>query len=794
MKFNINKLLKLKIRSKLVIAFTALSLLPVLIVGSIGITTNIKSLRQISINNLDHDLMEIKKDLDLFFYGIEDKIFFLISSLSFQHLTEAINEDDKNKSDNSIQEILQEIKAFTRKKEIFYQIKFIKNNGDEVFILEKRNDEYQLLPEEQLNKSRSKFYLYITKNIPPNSAVFIPIEIIAHDQKSLIPAISCVYRIETNNFSGILVFQIYAQSFFKIVNKKNPVISKGKVMLVNSDGYYTYRSDRQSDWNKLSATRDSRNLINDFGNETANKILNKSTKEVFEIDSVIIARADVFTSGIGLGNKFTILKTVAKSDIFEPVENFNLLFWGLLALFTILPIYLAFKATQQFIIPIKKLRNEVEVIADGRYASRVNIKTYDEMEELAHQFNKMAESLEQNEAEKAQQQKLLEFKVQDRTKDLESEKNKLQIIFDNLPSGFIQLDKSGKIKSTSAYMKVISGKKTSELIGQSCFDILSCCKKYGKCRAKELFQKGVFKSSLKKFFSETEDSVFEHTLVPIKKEGNIDSILEIITDITESKRLQDHLIRSEKLATTGEMSAIVAHEIRNSLTSVRMILQLLSRSGTLTIADKESYDVALNSIARMENVVEDLLKIARPAKLEKKPTKINDVFVESLKLAEHQILSKEIVIIVDSDKEIPEILLDPVRLKEAFINLILNASQAIEEFGKISISSKMVKLDKDLHDLGEIIIDGDSPKVNLQKIILRKGSPVLRIDISDNGCGISHENKERIFDPFFTTKVNGTGLGLSLVKRVINQHRGIITVDSQVGNGCKFSIYIPNTF
>src|SRR3989339_2674 len=718
MKFNINKLLKLKIRSKLVIAFTALSLLPVLIVGSIGITTNNKSLRQISINNLDHDLMEIKKDLDLFFYGIEDKIFFLISSLSFQHLTEAINEDDKNKSDNSIQEILQEIKAFTRKKEIFYQIKFIKNNGDEVFILEKRNDEYQLLPEEQLNKSRSKFYLYITKNIPPNSAVFIPIEIIAHDQKSLIPAISCVYRIETNNFSGILVFQIYAQSFFKIVNKKNPVISKGKVMLVNSDGYYTYRSDRQSDWNKLSATRDSRNLINDFGNETANKILNKSTKEVFEIDSVIIARADVFTSGIGLGNKFTILKTVAKSDIFEPVENFNLLFWGLLALFTILPIYLAFKATQQFIIPIKKLRNEVEVIADGRYASRVNIKTYDEIEELAHQFNKMAESLEQNEAEKAQQQKLLEFKVQDRTKDLESEKNKLQIIFDNLPSGFIQLDKSGNIKS----------------------------------------------------------------------------ILEIITDITESKRLQDHLIRSEKLATTGEMSAIVAHEIRNSLTSVRMILQLLSRSGTLTIADKESYDVALNSIARMENVVEDLLKIARPAKLEKKPTKINDVFVESLKLAEHQILSKEIVIIVDSDKEIPEILLDPVRLKEAFINLILNASQAIEEFGKISISSKMVKLDKDLHDLGEIIIDGDSPKVNLQKIILRKGSPVLRIDISDNGCGISHENKERIFDPFFTTKVNGTGLGLSLVKRVINQHRGIITVDSQVGNGCKFSIYIPNTF
>jgi PAS domain S-box-containing protein len=388
---------------------------------------------------------------------------------------------------------------------------------------------------------------------------------------------------------------------------------------------------------------------------------------------------------------------------------------------------------------------------------------------------------------------LLEYKVYDRTKELESEKNKLQIIFDNLPSGFIQIDKSGKIKSSSASMKVISGKKSSELIGLNCFDILSCCKKYGKCRAVELFQTGGFKSPLKKFFSETDDSVFEHTLVPIKKDGNIDSILEIITDITESRRLQDHLIRSEKLATTGEMSAIVAHEIRNSLTSVRMILQLLSRSSNLTVEDKESYDVALNSIARMESVVEDLLKIARPAKLERKPTKINDVLDESLKLAEHQILSKEIDIVVDSDNEIPEIPLDPDRLKEAFINLILNASQAIEESGKISISSKMIILDKDLYDFGEIFIDGDLPKVNLQKIILRNGSSVIRIEISDNGCGISHENKERIFDPFFTTKVNGTGLGLSLVKRVINQHGGIIAVDSQVGYGCKFSIFIPNT-
>ncbi len=123
----------------------------------------------------------------------------------------------------------------------------------------------------------------------------------------------------------------------------------------------------------------------------------------------------------------------------------------------------------------------------------------------------------------------------------------------------------------------------------------------------------------------------EHLLIPIKNNNQIESILEIITDITERKRLQDLLIHSERLAATGELAAVIAHEIRNSLTSVRMILQLFSRREENVKSDVDSFHVALDSVNRMERVVNDLLQLARPSKLERKYENINIVLESGVK-------------------------------------------------------------------------------------------------------------------------------------------------------------------
>ncbi len=144
------------------------------------------------------------------------------------------------------------------------------------------------------------------------------------------------------------------------------------------------------------------------------------------------------------------------------------------------------------------------------------------------------------------------------------------------------------------------------------------------------------------------------------------------------------------------------------------------------------------------------------------------------------------------DNDLPKILIDKNRIIEVFINIILNAIQAIDGAGKITISTKLIKLVKAISDMAKIeIVKSDYPQVDIQEILLEKGSKVIELEISDTGQGMSSNIIDQIFDPFFTTKINGTGLGLSLVKNVINKHGGIIQVQSQVKKGSKFTIYLP---
>ncbi|MFQ6616922.1 MAG: ATP-binding protein, partial [Fidelibacterota bacterium] len=313
----------------------------------------------------------------------------------------------------------------------------------------------------------------------------------------------------------------------------------------------------------------------------------------------------------------------------------------------------------------------------------VDVHTYDEIEDLAQQFNVMAQSLEQREEQIARYHDELEQKVRLRTRQLANEKDKLQ-------------------------------------------------------------------------------------------------------------SMQDLLVRSERLAATGEIAAVIAHEMRNSVTSIRMILQLLSENRNLVDTDRDSLDVALDSLGRMERVVRDLLDLGRPTRLDRRPEDVNHILHSSIEFAKHQMGLEETTLEVDLDPELPPLMLDRDRIKEAIVNLILNASQATEGGGTISVRSHRIVLDRELRDLGEVGDGSDeAPGIGVQEIVLSKGSSVAQIDVVDTGRGIPPEHLGRVFDPFFTTKINGTGLGLSFVKRVVNQHGGIVTASSHVNKGSRFSLFIP---
>ena len=224
---------------------------------------------------------------------------------------------------------------------------------------------------------------------------------------------------------------------------------------------------------------------------------------------------------------------------------------------------------------------------------------------------------------------------------------------------------------------------------------------------------------------------------------------------------RNELISAERLATAGKMAASFAHEIRNPLSSMRMLAQMLMRKQDLSEARrKQSMEYILEEIERIDVIVKGFMDFARPAFLDPAPHDLNQVLQEVLDLMEANLNHHQILLIKKFAPDLPAIPLDRDKLKQAFMNIVLNAMDAMPEGGTL-----------------EILTLQDSDRV--------------RIDVVDTGVGIPPEDLNRLFEPFFTTKSQGTGLGLANAKRVLEQHGGDIQGKSVVEQGTTISLWLP---
>ncbi|MFQ5864118.1 MAG: nitrogen regulation protein NR(II) [bacterium] len=376
----------------------------------------------------------------------------------------------------------------------------------------------------------------------------------------------------------------------------------------------------------------------------------------------------------------------------------------------------------------------------------------------------------------------LETMVADRTKQLNEEKNKLQVILNHVPSAFVLVDRDLRIQSASAALREFTGKSLSQAKGQHCYDLICKSSPFGICPTKKALKSNRVENSILTFKQNGNNRYLEHIAVPITSEGQTDSILEIITDITEKKKMQDCIIQAEKLSAVGQIATTIAHEIRNDLTSVKLILQHLAASLTTDEPENKAANVALESINDMEKVVKQLLDFARPTPVSFKTTDINKLLRHSLDFCRQQIESKRLKLHEEYGGDIPMLRLDAEHMREAVVNLILNAIQASKEHEMLSVRTQVASLKENMSDY---FVERKTD------IHLKKNQRVVKIEILDNGCGIPAENLSRIFEPFFTTKIDGSGLGLSVTQRTVHEHGGIMMVESQAGQGSTFTIILP---
>jgi PAS domain S-box-containing protein len=258
--------------------------------------------------------------------------------------------------------------------------------------------------------------------------------------------------------------------------------------------------------------------------------------------------------------------------------------------------------------------------------------------------------------------------------------------------------------------------------------------------------------------------------------GEMLGALMVLTDITALKRLELQIRRSDRLASLGTLSAGMAHEIKNPLVSIKTFAQLLPERYQDSDFRETFSNLIGHEIARIDSLVNQLLRFARPAKPVLKPMHVHEVLEKSLLLVGHRLYQKDIKLTRSWEANVDTIRADADQLEQVFLNFFLNAMDAMKTTGELNVRTE---------------IRGDEDWVSALTQTNGKAHEILRITIRDTGEGIRAEDIPHVFDPFFTTKDYGTGLGLSVVHGIIQEHGGQIEVESELKKGTAFHILLP---
>lgn len=354
--------------------------------------------------------------------------------------------------------------------------------------------------------------------------------------------------------------------------------------------------------------------------------------------------------------------------------------------------------------------------------------------------------------------------LQNLTKLMES-KDLLQTVFDGITDMLVLLDRHLRIKMVNkAYLNYF-GLTLEQVLDQPCrlpHPEARC--PFSCCSAEALFRA---KKPLTEEVQDKEGRIFLVHYYPIlDDQGEVTGLVRYSKDITVTKQVEERIQQTEKLAALGQLAAGVAHELNNPLGVILCYADLLKRE--LAASDKTVN--ILRDVATIEKhakncqrIVADLLNFARGQKTAKHLTALNPTIVEVVQMVEHQ-FRQQCAIELDLDPNLPDLRLDADKMKQVYLNLLMNARQALKGSGLVRITTRY------LQERGQV-----------------------QIIFWDNGEGIAPEIKGRIFDPFFSTKKTGegTGLGLSVSYGIIRDHGGNIEVESEPGHWTRFTITLP---
>jgi PAS domain S-box-containing protein len=341
-------------------------------------------------------------------------------------------------------------------------------------------------------------------------------------------------------------------------------------------------------------------------------------------------------------------------------------------------------------------------------------------------------------------------------REIEGLYNYLQSIVKSLPDRIYELDKDGIVTFVSAGMK----KSQREFKGKHFLDFAAPEIQEFLTARWEDAKRGIYRPY--EIEATAKDGRKVNLLITTTPVVGTDHYILVQRDITEFKNLEKKLYNSEKLAALGQLSAGIAHEVRNPLSSIKMSLQILEKRMTPEGNDLKRFKIAQKEVEHLEELVNNVLVFAKPIDPKIVSVDLGKVLEQAVALTEKAISDKKLDVKLEI-QEIPQVSGDTAMLTDAFLNIIRNAVEAVEDQGAIRIFARSI---------------GSQP-------------PAVLVVVDDNGCGIDEQDMPHLFNPFFTRKKYGTGLGLSQVLKIVEVHSGKLEIISEKDKGTKVCITLP---
>jgi two-component system sensor histidine kinase HydH len=337
-------------------------------------------------------------------------------------------------------------------------------------------------------------------------------------------------------------------------------------------------------------------------------------------------------------------------------------------------------------------------------------------------------------------------------------------VVEKMPVGLVAMDGNGRIISFNQAAEATLRLPTDQVLGRNASEVLPRQVREMITTLKESTRTAIAKE-FDCSFPDGRIVPLDVTLSSLKGEdGTVWGTIILCRDLTEVQSLKREVETSRRLASLGRLAAGVAHEIRNPLSSIKGFATYFKERYRDNPDDQKTSEIMIQEVDRLNRVITQLLEFARPPVIQKKRASLQSLIQHSLKMIERQASAKEIQVFSHLPSDVKEVDLDPDGINQVLLNLYLNAVEAMDQGGTLSVSLSM-----------------------------DEGSPWVKIIVSDTGTGIGKEDLEHIFDPYFTTKQTGTGLGLAIVHKIVEAHGGEVRAESEIGRGTTVSVLLPAT-